>query len=151
MSRERKNNRSKLGQAIRNGEPLSGVGAAGGDRVQTREPEVTVRDPVMPRKPRRYIPASMPCVCPDCGHGTRMDDGRHVDPVRQRILEYRTCAHCGAKLAAGRAMTPREAEMLCTRAEAVAEYEAESVVCEQSEYRNRRARTHLTNIQPMRR
>ena len=79
-----------------------------------------------------------------------MDDGRHVDPVRQRILEYRTCAHCGAKLAAGRAMTPREAEMLCTRAEAVAEYEEESVVCGQSEYRNRRDRTHLTESANMR-
>lgn len=125
MSRERKNNRSKLGQAIRNGEPLSGGGAAGGDRVQTREPEVAVRDPVMPRKPRRYIPAAMPCVCPDCGHGTRTDSGRYIDPVRQRILEYRTCAHCGAKLAAGRCMTPVEVETLCTRAEAVKEYEDE--------------------------
>jgi len=56
-----------------------------------------------------------------------MDDGRHVDPVRQRILEYRTCARCGAKLAAGRAMTQREVEALCTRAEAVAEYEAENI------------------------
>jgi hypothetical protein len=53
-----------------------------------------------------------------------MDDGRHVDPVRKRILEYRTCSKCKAKLAAGRDMTAREAEMLCTRAEAVAEYEA---------------------------
>lgn len=53
-----------------------------------------------------------------------MADGRHVDPVRQRILEYRTCVKCAAKLAAGRPMTEREREQLCTRAEAVAEYES---------------------------
>jgi len=52
-----------------------------------------------------------------------MDDGRHVDPVRGRILEYRTCAHCGALLAAGREMTEREKALLCTRKEAVEEYE----------------------------
>lgn len=74
-------------------------------------------------KPRRYIAASMPCVCPTCGHNTRMADGRHVDPVRARILEYRTCIGCGALLAAGRPMTEMEKSRLCIRAEAVAEYE----------------------------
>jgi hypothetical protein len=97
-------------------------------RYKTRDPQPTTRDPEIDtnrdeRRPRRFIPASMPVVCPDCGHSTRMDDGRHVDPVRKTILEYRTCGHCGAKLAAGRAMTPRECETLCGRAEAVAEYE----------------------------
>jgi hypothetical protein len=43
--------------------------------------------------------------------------------VRKKILEYRTCANCGELLAAGRDMTPAEAERLCTRAQAVAEYE----------------------------
>jgi hypothetical protein len=52
-----------------------------------------------------------------------MDDGRHVDPVRRRILEYRTCVGCNAKLAAGRLMTPVEVVKLCTRVEAVKEYE----------------------------
>jgi hypothetical protein len=75
------------------------------------------------RSPRRYIPASVPTVCPDCGHSTRMDDGRHVDPVRKTILEYRSCSKCPAKLAAGRPMTKREEETLCGRAEAVSEYE----------------------------
>ena len=92
-----------------------------------REPEVINRDPIpaqrKPQKPRRYIPASGPTVCPDCGNNTRMSDGRHVDPVRQRILEYRTCVGCNAKLAAGRLMTPVEVTKLCTRVEAVKEYE----------------------------
>jgi hypothetical protein len=106
------------------------------NEYRTRDPQPVTRDPVpsiptpppcppkAERKPRRYIPASMPTVCPDCGHGTRMDDGRHVDPVRKTILEYRTCAHCGALLAAGRPMTDVEKQRLCTRADAVAEYEA---------------------------
>jgi len=55
-----------------------------------------------------------------------MDDGRHVDPVRRKILEYRTCCWCGKKLAAGRDMTPIEADTLCDRAEAVKEYESEN-------------------------
>jgi hypothetical protein len=98
------------------------LGGGGGD-ILTRDPVFINRDPKL-RKPRRYIPAPMPLVCPDCGHSTRMDDGRHVDPVRRKILEYRTCAWCGAKLAAGRDMTAVEVERLCDRAEAVAEYEA---------------------------
>lgn len=53
-----------------------------------------------------------------------MSDGRHIDPVRGRILEYRTCTWCAAKLAAGRDMTPVESATLCDRADAVAEYEA---------------------------
>jgi hypothetical protein len=96
-------------------------------RYKTRDPQPTNREPELTpppqRKPRRYIPASMPTVCPECGHSTRMDNGRHVDPVRKTILEYRTCAHCGELLAAGRPMTPVEAARLCSRADAVAEYE----------------------------
>lgn len=105
--------------------------------TNTRDPQTSIRDPVIrqtpieepsttatSRRPRRYIPASAPVVCPDCHGNTRMDDGRHVDPVRGRILEYRTCAHCGAKLAAGREMTEREKVLLCTRKEAVEEYES---------------------------
>lgn len=106
--------------------------------ANNRDPIATVRDPVIAtrtnveepsvtatssRNPRRYIAASMPTICPDCGGNTRQDDGRHVDPVRAKILEYRTCAHCGLQLAAGREMTEREKERLCTRKEAVAEYE----------------------------
>ena len=99
----------------------------------TRDPVAVNRDPVVAtRKPRRYIPAPQPLVCPDCGHSTRMDDGRHVDPVRRKILEYRTCAWCGVKLAAGRDMTAVEVELLCDRSEAVAEYE---MVCSNSESR----------------
>jgi len=71
---------------------------------------------------RHYIPANMPTVCPDCGHSTRMADGRYVDPVRRTILEYRTCKKCGKKLAAGRPMTEREQDEYCTRSEAVGEY-----------------------------
>ena len=97
-----------------------------------RDPKPKQRDPAIEqpkstRKPRRYIPANTPTVCPDCGHNTRMDDGRHIDPVRQRILEYRTCAGCNAKLAAGRNMTEVEAIRLCSRAEAVAEYESAEI------------------------
>ncbi len=104
---------------------------------KTRTPKPKTRDPVVEtrtehpreiRKPRRYIPANTPTLCPDCGHNTRMDDGRHIDPVRKRILEYRTCSNCGAKLAAGRAMTEIEADRLCTRADAVAEYESAEVL-----------------------
>ena len=102
------------------------------DKYTTRDPKPTTRDPQpehndpepTTRKPRRYIPAPMPLVCPDCGHSTRMDDGRHVDPVRRKLLEYRTCNGCGALLAAGRDMTPVEVEKLCNRAEAVREYES---------------------------
>lgn len=92
--------------------------------MRTREPVVTVRDPKMPR---RYISANMPTVCPKCGHSTRMDNGRHIDQVRRRILEYRTCSKCDEKLLAARPMTQREAEVLCVRAEAMAEYEAAEV------------------------
>jgi hypothetical protein len=96
-------------------------------RIRTRDPIAATRDPEMeqpePRKPRHYIPASMPTVCPDCGANTRMSDGRHVDPVRQTILEYRTCIRCKKKLAAGRKMSRYEVETLCTMAEAVREYE----------------------------
>lgn len=100
----------------------------GRPRIKTREPGVTTRDPVIERrpdayKPRHYIPASMPTVCPDCGHSTRMADGRHIDPVHKHVLEYRTCKKCGKKLAAGRMMTPREAEHYCGYADAVSEYE----------------------------
>ena len=67
---------------------------------KTRDPQATSRDPEdasnrvhravsahstvarpepsAPREPRRYIPASAPTVCPECGGNTRMDDGRHV-------------------------------------------------------------------------
>lgn len=97
-------------------------------QVETRDPDVVSRDPVIvPRKPRRYIAASGPTVCPTCGHNTRMDDGRHVDPVRQTVLEYRTCTKCKALLAAGRPMTRTEAEKFCSRADAVAEYEREVI------------------------
>lgn len=92
-------------------------------RTKTREPITTTREPeIQQRKPRRYIPASMPVVCPECGHSTRMDDGRHTDPVRKVVLEYRTCTRCGLLLAAGRNMTDREVDKYCSRAEAVAEY-----------------------------
>jgi len=92
-----------------------------GRNYQTRDPQAKTRDPEI--APRRYIAASMPTVCPMCKANTRMDDGRHVDPVRRKILEYRTCIGCGARLAAGRDMTQTEVERLCTRAEAVSEYE----------------------------
>lgn len=94
--------------------------------VETRDPVVTTRDPVpQQRKPRRYIRAGMPTVCPECGHGTRMDDGRHVDVVAKRILEYRSCAWCEKKLVAVRQMTLDEEKKLCTHEDGVAEYEFE--------------------------
>ena len=87
-------------------------------------PEVATRDPVRRTcTPRLYIQANSPTVCPKCSGCTRMENGRHIDPVRRKILEYRTCARCGAKLAAGRDMTEYEVEKLCIRAEAVEEYE----------------------------
>ena len=96
-------------------------------KYQTRVPEVENRDPKpaepVERKPRHYIAASMPTVCPDCGHSTRMADGRFIDPVKKTILEYRTCSKCNKKLAAGRMMTAREIEQFCSHAAAVAEYQ----------------------------
>lgn len=91
----------------------------------TRDPEPVARDPEpVERKPRRYIPASMPVVCPECGGPTRMADGRHVDPVRKTVLEYRTCARCGEKLAAGRPMVAHEEAQHCRGFEgAVKEYQ----------------------------
>jgi len=101
--------------------------------VCTRDPQVTNRDPVTvarenviekrPYHPRRCIQASMPTVCPSCGHNTRQDDGRHVDPVRARIVEYRTCIKCKMLLGAVRPMTEREKERLCRGAEVVKDYE----------------------------
>ncbi len=93
--------------------------------ITHRDPEPQHRDPApaKPRQPRLYIDASMPTVCPQCKGTTRMDDGRHVDQIRQRVLEYRSCIRCGAKLAAGREMTPDEVVKLCDRREAMAEYE----------------------------
>ena len=101
--------------------------------VVTRDPVIAMRGgvpniPTLPPVPkkrvaRRFIAASAPVVCPACGGKTRMDDGRHVDPVRRMILEYRTCVRCGALLAAGRAMVAHEVAQLCSRADAVREYE----------------------------
>ena len=110
------------------------------EQYTTRDPEPVTRDPDYgtrngvpniptpppppDRKPRRYIPASMPVVCPECGGPTRMADGRHVDPVRKTVLEYRTCARCGQKLAAGRPMVAHEEAQHCRGFEgAVAEYQ----------------------------
>ena len=96
---------------------------------ETRDPKSISRETTAPeqRKKRHYISAPMPLVCPTCGHNTRMADGKHTDPVRRKLLEYRTCCWCGELLAAGRDMTPREVEKYCTRAAAVAEYEAEAI------------------------
>ncbi|MBM3887816.1 MAG: hypothetical protein FJ388_01685 [Verrucomicrobia bacterium] len=90
-----------------------------------RDPEPTIRDPEPePRKARRYIPASAPTVCPECGASTRMADGRHVDTVHRTILEYRTCMQCGLKVAAGRPMVRNEIEQFCKGFEpAIAEYQ----------------------------
>jgi len=54
-----------------------------------------------------------------------MSDGRHIDPVRKTILEYRTCVgvNCGERLAAGRPMTAREIEKYCTHVDAVKDYQ----------------------------
>lgn len=101
--------------------------------VCTRDPMVNNRDPVIQTQaettekrqyhPRRCIQASMPTVCPVCGHNTRQDDGRHIDPVRGRIVEYRTCIKCKLPLGAVRNMTEREKERLCKNAEVIKEYE----------------------------
>lgn len=114
------------------GRPRKQVVCVRDPQPQNRDPAIVVRKEEIrvcaQRKHRRYIPASVPTVCPDCGHNTRMDDGRHTDPVRQKILEYRTCVKCGALLAAGRDMTEREKEILCTRREAIEEYEKSVIV-----------------------
>jgi hypothetical protein len=96
--------------------------------VCVRDPVVENRDPVIeqPRRvcnPRRYIPASMPTICPECGHNTRCDSGRHIDPVRCKIVEYRRCSKCNLLLGAGRPMTEREKELLCKGAEVIKDYE----------------------------
>ena len=98
-------------------------GGRGGEEVTTREPVVGNRDPVRPYVFRHYIPAPMPIVCPACGHSTRQDSGRHVDPANKKIREYRVCCKCGKKLTAGRDMTAREVEALCTHADGVREYQ----------------------------
>lgn len=98
-------------------------GGRGGDEVAARDPVPANRDPVRPYVFRHYIPAPMPVVCPACGHSTRQDSGRHVDPANKKILEYRSCSKCGKKLTACRDMTPREVETLCTHADGVREYQ----------------------------
>ena len=99
-------------------------------KIKTRTPAVKDRDPQMdlPKKkieraPRSYVEAAMPTTCPKCKHGTRMADGRHIDPVKRTILEYRTCSKCGHKIAAGRMMVEWEVEKYCSHAAAVAEYQ----------------------------
>lgn len=94
--------------------------------VETRDPEISTRDPEIKKRQciaRRYIPASSPVVCPECGGMTRMSDGRHIDPVRKTIVEYRTCARCGIKLAAGRKMVAHEERKHCEFADCVKDYE----------------------------
>lgn len=94
-------------------------------RYKTRTPDVQSRDPepaAATREPRRFITASMPTTCPDCGHHTRMSNGRYIDPANRKILEYRDCVECDAKLAASRDMTAREVERFCTHADAVKQY-----------------------------
>ena len=55
--------------------------------VTTRDPAPENRDPVRRTcTPRLYIQANSPTVCPKCSGCTRMDNGRHVDPVRRKIL-----------------------------------------------------------------
>lgn len=99
MSRERKNNRSKLGQAIRNGEPLSGGVAGGGDRVHTREPEVTVRDPVtIPRMPKILLMEIEVPKCTKCGSGTfRNGGGLRPNMMTGKMNRYKDCARCGQR------------------------------------------------------
>lgn len=93
-------------------------------RVEVREPVIVAERSTIQRQARRYIPASMPVVCPECGGPTRMADGRHIDPVRKTVLEYRTCARCGLKLAAGRPMIEHEVAHYCLGYEvAIAEYQ----------------------------
>ena len=114
MSRERKNNRSKLGQANRNGEPLSGAGAAGGDAVQTREPVVTVRDPVMetfeaPRMPGVMIVKGDIKRCKNCGHRTfrkYADDNHSYETGNMERSKY--CPHCGKSYVIVEPPTPQE-------------------------------------------
>jgi hypothetical protein len=118
------------GRPPKNKEPQKGTHTP---MVCTRDPMVNNRDPIIqpqaettakrPYHPRRCIQASMPTVCPACGHNTRQDDGRHIDPVRARIVEYRTCIKCKLPLGAVRNMTDREKERLCKNAEVVKEYE----------------------------
>jgi hypothetical protein len=117
------------------GRPRKNPNVAGRQSFTTCDPQPSNRDPALAvvqsedvrvcqqRKRRRYIPANMPTVCPTCGGNTRMANGRHVDQIRCTILEYRTCANCGANLAAGRPMTEYEKQELCVRVDAVREYE----------------------------
>jgi len=104
-----------------------------GAKYTTRDPRPTTRDPKPEQheapkmKPRRCIPANMPTICPECGHNTRMNGGRYVDPVHGQIVEYRDCVKCDERLAAPRPMTEREREKHCTHVEAVAEYQQMAV------------------------
>jgi len=65
----------------------------------------------------------MPTICPECGHNTRKCSGSYKDPVHKQIVEYRDCVKCAERLVTPRQMTAREAEMYCTHAEGVAEYQ----------------------------
>jgi len=104
--------------------------------ITTRDPQPVNRDPQLESdispippvashtlQPRFYIAASMPTVCPKCGHNTRVDQHRYIDPVRRKVVEYRQCIKCGRKLGCGRAMTKTEEEKYCTHVEAVREYQ----------------------------
>lgn len=107
--------------------------------VETRDPAVINRDPVVKErervvgkrktkkkrehKPRRYMPAEMPTVCPFCGHNTRIDGGKYNDPVNRNVVEYRSCIKCGELLTASRPMTKSEIEKHCTHSSAVEDYQ----------------------------
>ena len=97
------------------------------ETAATREPvDIKTRNETpepQQRKPRRYIAASMPTVCPACGHNVRQSDGRHLDPVRRTVLQYVTCCKCQLKLAAGRPMTLSETMKYCEMTPAILEYE----------------------------
>jgi len=97
--------------------------------VKTRDPVPVQRDPVIEKpkrtyESRRYIPASVPVICPECGHNTRQTGGRHIDPVNKTIVEYRTCCKCGLKMGAGRPMVAFEVAKYCSHADVVKEYDA---------------------------
>ena len=86
---------------------------------KSRDPKPTPRTP----KYEHFVPASAQCVCPKCGSTVRVAQGRHVDPVREIVLNYCECSKCGNKVVVEVPMNDYQRHEFCTHKDAVAEYQ----------------------------
>lgn len=111
--------------------------------TNTRDPQTSNRDPVImeahvddppttsiKRKYKfwHYIKEPEPAMCPKCAGILRNYEGRsrYIDPVRKKIMQYKTCAHCGYEVGTVRSMTAAEEKEHCTHVDAVMEYQSDT-------------------------